>query len=43
MMAEPDPRTAADDDDILNEGVSAEEPAEGPDDEPAPGAGSPAG
>jgi hypothetical protein len=39
----PDPRTAADDDeDAINEGVSAPDPAEGDDDAPAGGAGSPA-
>ncbi|WP_267380337.1 MULTISPECIES: hypothetical protein [unclassified Sphingomonas] len=44
MTAEPDPRTAADDDDdITNRGVSAEDPAEGSDTEPAPDGGSPAG
>jgi hypothetical protein len=42
MAIEPDPRTAADDDeDATNEGASAEEPAEGADDEPENG--SPAG
>ena len=43
-MTDPDLRTAADDDeDATNEGVSAEAPAEGADDEPAPDTGSPAG
>ena len=44
MTPEPDPRTASDDDvDATNEGVSAEDPAEGTDDDPAGGAGSPDG
>ena len=42
---EPDPRTAADDDvaDATNEGVSAQTPAEGGDDEPGRDDGSPQG
>lgn len=44
MMADPDPRTAADDDeDATNQGVSAQEPAEGSDSEPASEGGSPQG
>ena len=41
---DPDPRTAADDnEDASNEGVSAEQPAEGADDGSTPVEGSPAG
>ena len=41
---DPDPRTAADDDeDATNQGVSAQEPAEGGEGTPEPDAGSPAG
>ena len=41
---EPDPRTAADDDeDASNQGHSSEEPAEGCDDAPGERPGSPAG
>lgn len=41
---EPDPRTAPDDEeDATNAGVSNPEPAEGSDDAPAGGAGSPGG
>lgn len=45
-LSEPDPRTAADDDEDAtsaapNTGVSAQEPAEGADDAPAGDAGSP--
>lgn len=41
---EPDPRTAADDnEDATNKGVSAEAPAEGKDDSAAPRDGSPQG
>ena len=41
-LTEPDPRTAADDDeDATNIGVSAQEPAEGADDAPNGGDGSP--
>lgn len=36
MTPEPDPRTAADDD-VDNRGLSAQQPAEGSDDEPADG------
>ncbi len=41
----PDPRTASDDDEQVasNEGVSASEPAEGADDAPTDGEGSPNG
>ncbi len=44
-MTDPDPRTAADDveEPVSNEGVSAPTPAEGSDDEPAAGEGSPGG
>lgn len=42
MAIDPDPRTACDDDDdAINQGVSAEEPAEGGDDLPEGGDGSP--
>lgn len=42
MSIDPDPRTAPEDDeDATNQGVSAEEPAEGSDDAPARGGGSP--
>lgn len=42
MSIEPDPRTAPEDnEDATNEGVSAQEPAEGSDDSPAGGDGSP--
>lgn len=41
-MTDPDPRTAPDDDeDATDHGVSAEKPAEGPDDAPEPDSGSP--
>ena len=44
MAIDPDPRTAPDDDeDATNQGVSAEEPAEGADDEPGRSVGSPGG
>ena len=45
MTHDPDPRTAPDDeaDTASNEGVSAQEPAEGADDRPEPDEGSPAG
>lgn len=49
MAIEPDPRTAADDNEdatdqgATDEGVSAEDPAEGANDESAPGPGSPQG
>ena len=45
MTNDPDPRTAADDDQDLasNEGVSASEPAEGADDAPTGDEGSPNG
>ena len=44
LPTEPDPRTAADDlDDATNEGVSAQSPAEGDDDQPAGNDGSPQG
>jgi len=39
----PDPRTAPDDEDARNDGVSAPDPAEGADDEPAEQPGSPQG
>ena len=48
-MADPDPRTAPDDQedaaskDATNEGVSNQAPSEGADDVPAGGAGSPKG
>jgi hypothetical protein len=47
MTLDPDPRTASDDDDdatnqgATNEGVSSDAPAEGGDDVPAGGPGSP--
>ena len=42
MTAEPDPRTAADDnEDATNQGQSAQAPAEGSDATPGPGEGSP--
>ncbi|TCP32861.1 hypothetical protein [Sphingomonas sp. BK235] len=47
MTIDPDPRTAPDDNDdsttqdATNQGVSSEQPAEGDDDAPAGGAGSP--
>jgi hypothetical protein len=41
-LTEPDPRTAADDDeDATNQGISTTEPAEGGDDAPAGDDGSP--
>ncbi len=45
MTNDPDPRTAADDDQDLasNEGVSSTEPAEGGDDNPPAEEGSPGG
>ncbi|SEI89298.1 hypothetical protein SAMN05428950_101499 [Sphingomonas sp. OV641] len=45
MIADPDPRTASDDDEKVasNEGVSAPDPAEGRDDAPAGDEGSPNG
>lgn len=47
MPTPPDPRTAPDDNDaaeeIANDGVSATQPAEGADDEPADQPGSPEG
>ncbi len=43
-MTDPDPRTDADDgEDAINEGQSAQAPAEGADDEPAQQPGSPQG
>ena len=41
MAIDPDPRTAPDDDDATNQGVSAPEPAEGGDDLPDGGDGAP--
>jgi hypothetical protein len=42
MTAEPDPRTAADDnEDATNEGRSSQSPAEGSDQSPPPGIDSP--
>ena len=42
MSTDPDPRTAPEDnEDATNQGVSAQEPAEGSDDLPAGDAGSP--
>lgn len=41
MAIDPDPRTAADDEDATNQGVSATEPAEGDDDAPQGDSGSP--
>ena len=44
MTQDPDPRTANDDEEpASNEGVSAPDPAEGSDDAPAGGEGSPDG
>jgi hypothetical protein len=44
MAIDPDPRTAPDDDeDASNRGVSADEPAEGSDDQPGETRGSPKG
>jgi hypothetical protein len=45
MTIDPDPRTSNDDDEQVasNEGVSSTEPAEGSDDTPAGGEGSPDG
>ena len=44
MAQDPDPRTASDDDDdATNQGVSAQEPAEGGDDTPGRDEGSPDG
>ena len=44
MAPDPDPRTAPDDDeDATNQGASAEQPAEGSDDDPSENRGSPQG